>query len=139
MLRLRGVQVIASDVEEAIPTGAIMFKSDLPSQLHELLFRKLIAQTRIQLVGNIRWRVNQGVSQLNYQSLSIIKRCHVVAASSAQLFIAQTGFSAHGRIDVYSEWTTDARRGADSSKLNVTQGDQSLPVETGLHRNTAPY
>jgi hypothetical protein len=113
--------MVALDVEESIPTGAIIFKSDLPSQLHELFFRKLIAQTPIQIVGNIGWRVSQGVSQFNYQSFSIVKRCHVIAENGAQLFIAQTGFSAHGRIDVYSEWTTDARSGADSSKLNVTQ------------------
>ena len=28
---------------ESIPTGAIIFKSDLPYQLHELFFRKLTA------------------------------------------------------------------------------------------------
>jgi hypothetical protein len=111
----------------------------MPSQLHELFFRKLIAQTRIQLVGNIRWRISQRVSQFNDEPLDVIKLRPVVAETSAQFVIAQTGFSAHGRIDVYSEWTTDARRGADSSKLNVTKGDQPLPAETGLHGNAAPY
>ena len=53
--------------------------------------------------------------------MSVIERRPVVAKSGAQLFIAEAGFSAHGRIDVYSEWTTDARRGAHFSQLNVTQ------------------
>jgi hypothetical protein len=45
------------------------------------------------------------------------------------IFIAEARFSAHGRIDIYSERTTDPRRGADFSKLNVTQRDQSFAAE----------
>jgi hypothetical protein len=93
MLRLWCVQVIAPDVEKSIPTGAIIFKSDLPSQLHELFFRKLIAQTRIQIVGNIGWRVSQGVSQFNYEPLDVIKWRPVIAENSAQFVITQAGFS----------------------------------------------
>jgi hypothetical protein len=38
-----------------------------------------------------------------------------------QLFIAQAGFSAHGRIDVHSERTANAYCGADSPQLNIAQ------------------
>jgi hypothetical protein len=44
----------------------------MASQLHELFFRKLIAQTRIQIVGNIRWRISQGVGQVNDEPLDLI-------------------------------------------------------------------
>jgi hypothetical protein len=86
-----------------------------------LFFGKLIAQTRIQIVGNIRGRFRQRVSQLNDQPLRIIEGCQIVAGNGAQFFIAQARFSAHGRIDVYSERTTDARSSAYFSQLNIAQ------------------
>ena len=57
---------------------------------------------------------------------------------SAQFVIVQACFSAHGRIDIYSERTTDPRRGADFSQLNVTQEDQSFAAEPRFHGNAAP-
>jgi len=47
------MKIVALDIEEPIPTCTIILKSDLRSELHQLFFGKLIAQTRIQLVGNI--------------------------------------------------------------------------------------
>jgi hypothetical protein len=43
----------------------------------------------------------------------------LVAEHSEQFGIAQARFSAHGRIDVYSEGTTDTRRGADFSQFGL--------------------
>lgn len=47
------IKIVALDIEEPIPTCPIILKSDLRSQLHQLFFGKLIAQARIQLIGNI--------------------------------------------------------------------------------------
>ena len=47
------MKIVALDIEEPIPTGTIILKSDLRSELHQLFFGKLIARTRIQLVRNI--------------------------------------------------------------------------------------
>ena len=62
----------------------------------------------------------------------------VVAEHSEQFGIAHAHFSAHGRIDVYSERTTDTRRGADLSQLNVTQRDKSPTAKRSFHCNAAP-
>ncbi len=115
------VEIIAFDVENAVPTCAIILKRDLRAQLHQLFLGKLVAQPRVQIIGNVRWRLCHGISQFNDQSLRVIKGRSVVAKSGAQLFIAEAGFSAHGRIDVYSEGATDARCGANTPQLNVTQ------------------
>src|SRR6266702_274050 len=56
---------------------------------------------------------------------------HAICHLSGLLF-------AHGRIDVYSERTTDPRRYADFSKLNVTQRDKSFAAEPGFHGDAAP-
>ena len=77
------VKIITLDIENSIPACAIIFERDVPSQLHQLFFGKLIAQTPIQIVGNIRRRVRHGVSQFNDKSFSIIEVCHVVAGNGA--------------------------------------------------------
>jgi len=52
--------------------------------------------------------------------------------------MAQACFSAHGRIDIYSERTTNSVRGANFSQLNVTQRDKSFPAEPRFHGDAAP-
>jgi hypothetical protein len=123
MLRSRRslIKIVALDNEEPIPPRAIIFKRDLRCQLHQLFLGKLVAQTRVQLIRNIRRRVGQRVSQFNDQSFRIIEGRQIVAGNGAQFLIAQTCLSAHGRIDVYSEGTTNTCRSANFSQLNVTQ------------------
>ena len=101
--------MIALDVEDSVPTCAIILERDLRAQLHQLFLGKLLSQTR------------------------------VLAENSTQLFIAQVCFSAHGRIDIYSERTIDALRGADLSKLNVTQRDKPFAGEPCFHGDAAPH
>jgi hypothetical protein len=113
------VQIIALDVKNSVPACAIILERDLRAQLHELFFRKLLSQTRIQIVRDIRGRISYRVSQLNDKAFRVIEWRAFVAEHGVQFFIAQAGFSAHGRIDIHSERTTDARRGADFSQLNV--------------------
>jgi hypothetical protein len=115
------IKIVALDVEESIPAGAIIFERDLCPELHQLFFGKLIAQARVQLIGDIRQRIGERVGKFNDQSFRVIEWRHVVATNSMQLFIAQAGFSAHGRIDVYSERTADACCGADSPQLHIAQ------------------
>ena len=88
------VKIIAFDVENAVPTCAIILKRDLRAQLHQLFLGKLVAQPRVQIIGNVRWRLCHGISQFNDQSLRVIKGRPVVAKSGEQLFIAEAGFSA---------------------------------------------
>jgi hypothetical protein len=49
--------MIAADIEDAVPTRSIIFESDLRAQLHELFFRKVLAQPRVETVGNIPARL----------------------------------------------------------------------------------
>jgi hypothetical protein len=106
--------------------------------LHQLFFVKLFSQTRIQIVRDIRRRISHRVSQLNDKAFCISEWPAIIARHSEQFFIAQACFSAHGRIDIYSERTTNARRGADFSNLDVTQGDKSFAAETRFHGDAAP-
>jgi hypothetical protein len=115
------IKIITLDIEKPIPAGTIIFERDVSSQLHQLFFRKLVAQTRVQLIGDIRWRVRKGISQLNHQSFSIIERRKVAPENSVKFLIAQTCFSANGRIDVYSKRASNASRSANSSQLDMAQ------------------
>jgi hypothetical protein len=69
----------------------------------------------------MRRRIGHRISQFDDQSFRVVKRSPVIAENGAQLFVASACFSAHGRIDVYSEGITDPRRGADFSQLHMTQ------------------
>ena len=135
---LRRVQVIALDVEDSVPTCTIILERDLRTQLHQLFFGKLFSQTSIQIVGDIRRRICHRVSQLDGKAFGVIERRSVFAEHSAQFVIAQACFSAHGRIDIYSERATDTRRNSDFSKLNVTQRDKSFTAERCFHGDAAP-
>jgi len=113
------IKIVALDVEESIPARTIILKRDLRCQLHQLFLGKLIAQTCVQLIRNIRRRVGQRVSQFNDRSFRFIEGRQIVAGNSSQFLIAQACFSAHDRIDVYSEGTTNTRCSANFSQLNV--------------------
>src|SRR5262245_48755997 len=135
---MRRVQIVAVDVENSIPSCAIILERDLRAQLHQLFLGELFSQPRIQIVRYIRGRISHRVSQLNDQSFRIIEWRPLVAEHSEQFAIAQACFSAHGRINIYSETTTDPRRGSDFSQLNVTQRDNSFAAERGFHDDAAP-
>lgn len=77
-LRLRMVQLVAADVEDPVPARTIIFKSDVRAQLHQLLFGKMLAQPRIQIIGNIDRRARHRVRQFNYQPLNIGEDAEVV-------------------------------------------------------------
>jgi hypothetical protein len=99
---------------------------------------KLIAQTRIQIVRDIRGRISHRVSQPDDKAFRAIEWRPLVAGHSAQFKIAQALLSAHGRINIYSKRTTDPRRSADFSQLNVTQRDKSFAAEPRFHGDSAP-
>src|SRR5262249_5894798 len=126
------------DLENSIPSRAIILKRDLCAQLHQLFFGELVSQTRIQIVRDVRGRVSHRVSQLKDQSFCVIEWGPVVAGHGEQFFVAKPCFSAHGRIDVYSERTSDPCRGADFSQLNVAQRNDSFPPECCFHGDAAP-
>ena len=117
---LRGVQVIAPYVENSVPAGAIILKRDLRARLHQLFLGELFSQPRIQIIRYIRGGISHRVSQLNDKAFRVIEWGPGMAEHSEQFVIAQSCFSAHGRINIYSERTTDPRRGSDFSQLNVT-------------------
>jgi len=130
--------MIALDVEDSVPTSAIILERDLRAQLHQLLIGKLFSQTRIQIIRDVCGRISHRVSQLNDKTFRIIEWCPIIADHSAQFVIAQACFSAHGRIDIYSEGTTNPRRGSDLSQLNVTQGNNSFATKRRFHCDAAP-
>jgi len=44
------IKMIAADIENAIQTRPVIFKSDLPAQLQQLLFGKLLTQPCVKIV-----------------------------------------------------------------------------------------
>ena len=135
---LRCVQIIAFDVENPIPSCAIVLERDLRIQLHQLFSGELFSQTRVQIVRDIRGRISHPVSQLNHQAFRVTKWGPIVAEYSEQFVIAQACFSAHGRINIYSERTSDPRRGSAFSQLNGTQRDNSFAAKRCFHGDAAP-
>lgn len=67
------VQIIAFDIENSVPSCAIILERDLRAQLHQLFFGKLLSQTRIQIIRNIRGRISHRVSQLDDKAFRVIK------------------------------------------------------------------
>jgi hypothetical protein len=107
------VQIIALDVEDSVPSCAIIFERDLRAQLHQLFLGELFLQTRIQIVRDIRGRISHRVSQLDDKAFRVIEWGPIIAEHSEQFVIAQACFSAHGRINIYSKRTSDPRRASD--------------------------
>ena len=70
---MRRVQIIALDVENSVPSCAIILERDLRAQLHQLFFGKLLSQTRIQIVRYIRGRISHRVSQLDDEAFRVIE------------------------------------------------------------------
>jgi hypothetical protein len=67
------VQIIALDVENSVPSGAIILEGDLRAQLHQLFLGKLVTQSRIQIIRNVRWCVCHRVSKLNDKAFRIVE------------------------------------------------------------------
>jgi hypothetical protein len=112
--------IIARHVENSVASSAIVLERDLSAQLHQLFFRKLLSQTRVQIVRPIRWRICHRISKLDDEAFRVIEWRSVVARHSDQFVRAEAGFSADGRIEIYSEGTTNPRCGSDFSQLNIT-------------------
>ena len=130
-------------LHEIIGTGGSI--AELRNSPHETgthsggsCFLRFVSLPRVQIVRDIRGRIGYRVRQLNNKTFRIIKRRPVVAEHSAQFVIVQACFSAHGRIHIYSERTTNPGRRADFSKLNVAQRDKPFAAESRFHRDAAP-
>ena len=67
------VQIIALDVENSVPAGAIIFERDLRAQLHQLFFGEFLSQARVQIVRDICRRISHRVSQLDHEEFGVIE------------------------------------------------------------------
>ena len=65
--------MIALDVEDSVPTSAIILERDLRAQLHQLFLGKLRSQKRIQIVRDIRRRVSHRIRQFNDKTFRVIE------------------------------------------------------------------
>ena len=79
---LRSVQIIAFDVENPVPSRAIILKRNLRAQLHQLFFGKVFSQTRIQIVRHVCGRIRHRVGQLNHEAFGIVERRSVLSGNS---------------------------------------------------------
>ena len=134
----RGEETVAAYVEDAVEASPVVFKGNLPGKLQQLFLRELFAQTGIEIFGDIGRSHGHCISQLDDQTLQIGENGEVPVRKSAQFFVAQARFSAHGRINVYSERAADARGGADFGQLDVTERDSTLFGQACLHGDAAP-
>ena len=69
----RPIEFIAFDVENAVPARAVVLKRDLRGELHQLLFGELVAEARVQVIGDVGGRLHHGVGQFQNQPLRIVK------------------------------------------------------------------
>jgi hypothetical protein len=79
------------------------------------------------------------ISKFNDHPFRVIEKRQIISDNGAQFLVTQSRFSAHGRIDIYSEGTADACSGADFSQLNIAQRDKSFSAHSGFHCNSAPH
>jgi hypothetical protein len=76
---LTAIKVITSYVENAIQSGSIVLKRNLPPQLQQLFLRELFAQAGVEIVGDIGGCRRHGVCQLNHQALHIGEFREIIA------------------------------------------------------------
>jgi hypothetical protein len=133
------VETIASDIEHPVQPRSKILEGNLRTEFQQLLFIELCAQLAVEIVGDIRWRGSHCVGEFDQQLLDITEDRQIIAFECQQLVVRQTGFSAHGRIDVYSKRTPNAYRRSHLCQLDMTQGDAALPAQSGFHADSAPH
>jgi len=55
------IQVVTTHIEDAVEAGAKILKRDLRGEVHQLILGKLGAQTRVEIVGDIRRSIGHRV------------------------------------------------------------------------------
>jgi hypothetical protein len=105
--RQRAIQRVAPDVEDAIEARAVVLEGDVRGNLDHLLFGELRAQLAIELVGNVAWRLHHLVRECQCELLTLGKDRVIPLRDRREFVIAETDFSADGRIDVDSKRAPD--------------------------------
>jgi len=113
MVRGQHAQVVTLDLEGAVETGSEILQGDRSRQFDNLGGGEESLQFFKHRVGNIRRRPAHAFSVTQHRLLAAIEMLAGLEYRNIfQLFVANPGLSAHGRVDIHSERTTDHLRGA---------------------------
>ena len=106
-------QVVTFNLEGAVESGAEILQCDCRRQFDDLCGCEEGLQFFKHRVGNFRRRPGHAFGIAQHRPLAVIKMlAGFEYRNIRQLFVANTGLSAHGRVDIHSEGTTNHLRSA---------------------------
>ena len=65
----------------------MVFKGDLGAELEELFFGEFLAQARVEIVGDVRWRADHRVGEFDHQQFVMREKREIVTRDGEQFFI----------------------------------------------------
>jgi hypothetical protein len=91
-----------------VESSPVIFPRDRRAQFDQFALRKTIAKHGEKIVGHIRGRSRESHSKTQNELFILIEiRAGPKLRQIPQLLLRDSGFSAHGRMDVDSKWTTN--------------------------------
>jgi hypothetical protein len=104
-------QVVTLELEGAVETGAEIFQGDCRGQFDDLSGSETALQFFKHRVGDFRRCPAHALGIMQHRFLAPIEmRAGCEYRNILQLYVADAGISAHGRVDIHSEGTTDHLR-----------------------------
>src|SRR5262245_6033228 len=111
MIRRQRAESVAFDFKRAIESRPVVLESHCRSQFNDLLGAELVTDVFEHAIRNIGWCARHRFGIAQHQSLAAIEiRAGLEVRELFQLDVRYSGFSATGRVDVHSEWTSDHLR-----------------------------
>ena len=122
------------DVEGAVESRSVVFPGDSGAEFHQLALREPPAQGLVQRIRNVGWRASELHSEPQNQFFIVSKvRTDVEAGKTAQLFLVDSGFSAHGRVEVNSEFAPYHCRDFELSQFFQVGGNTARRNRVAAH------
>jgi hypothetical protein len=120
-------EIVGGDSEDAIETGAGVFPGDDRGQFDELGLGKVLAECRVEFVGDVGWGAGEGHSQVKDGFFAGIEvRAGFELREVLELVFGDAGCSAHGRMDINSKRTADHQGSLELGDFLQVQGDEAL-------------
>ena len=122
MIGRQGAEAVALDLQRAIEASAEILERDCLRQFDHLLIVKLRADLGEHLIGNLRRRTGHslGIAQERFFP-PIEARTRFEISERFELLVGNARVSAHGRVNVDSERTSNYLSGAhESERLEAT-------------------
>src|SRR5947208_6683588 len=101
------IEVVTLHVKDAIATRPVVLKGDLSAEFEQLPAIKVLAEAAIEIGRDVCRSRGHGVGKFEDEALDFSEWRDITRRDRGDFRISQSGFSAHGRVDVHSKRTAD--------------------------------